>query len=107
MSRTASRRQNKRLQRIQTLKQSNGEVLRARVGQLLAMWKRELEFRAQYFFDRAGKPVPAAWDLFKRRRHEAAELGIEEEFKELCRQALAREIGTGSKKIGASKIFVQ
>jgi hypothetical protein len=103
MSRTANRRCNKRLQRIQKWKHDNGGVSDAWARELLSQWQREIEFRANHFFYGNGSVVPAVWDLFRRRRQEASEIGIEEDLRELCRQAIARYMGSGNMRVGTSK----
>lgn len=104
MNRTAKRRQNKHLQHIEILKYAGENVLREYIGQLLEQWQKQANYRARHFFYSDGEPVPAVWDLFKRKARVAVELGIEDDLKEICRQAIARQLG--STKVGTSKIFV-
>lgn len=104
MNRTANRRQNKHLRRIEMLKYEGEYALRKYIGELLEQWQKQACYRARHFFYRNGDPVPAVWDLFKRKSKIAAELGIKEELTEICRQAIAGELG--SAKVGSSKIFV-
>ena len=104
MNRTANRRQNKHLHRIEALKYAGEHVRREYIGQLLEQWQRQAENRACHFSYSNGDPVPDVWDLFKRKTRVATELGLEDDLKEICRQAIAGQLG--STRVGTSKIFV-
>jgi hypothetical protein len=106
MSRTANRRCNRRLQRIQKWKQTHGGISDAWAYEILEQWQREIEFRANHLVHKNGMSVPAVWELFRRRQQEAREIGIEEDLVELCRQAIIRYMGDGNTRLGTSKIVV-
>ena len=67
MNRATNRRQNKHLKRIEMLKYGGESARREYIGQLLEQWQKQAHYRARHFFYSNGDPVPAVWDLFKRK----------------------------------------
>ena len=105
MGKSSNRRRNRRLKYIQFLRQTNCELFKEEGGRLLEQWRRQVEFRARHFRYRDGHLVPEVWDLFRKKRCEAVELEVEEDLRELCRRAIARQIGTGKINLGLSVHF--
>jgi len=106
MSRTINRRTNKLLRRVSAWKELGPVVTHKAAGNLLAQWQREADFRAERFRDKRHTDIRQVWDLQRIKEPVATELGISEELSEICRQAVARHMGTGKTRLGASKIFV-
>ena len=92
MGRSAHRRVYKRIKRMSALKSENYVLFQEEMGLLLDQWRRQAEFRARHFFYKDGQPVPAVWELLRKKASEAAELGIQDDLIELCRQALSRQM---------------
>jgi len=92
MSRTANRRCNKRLRRIHMLK-AKGKISETWKYDLLSQWEREIEFRAHQLFCWKGDCRQGVWDLFNKKRQEAMALEVDDDLREICRQAIARHMG--------------
>ena len=103
IGREARTRANNRRQRIEAATITEGDL-----RQILECWRKEAEYRARVAFvghpDGASRIVPAVWDLYRRKLIEATALGIHEELAEICRQAIAKYIGTGTTRLGTSML---
>jgi len=86
------------------LRDVNPQAFAKKLRQLLWQWAQEVRHRAGRFTYEDGQPVPAVWDLYRRKLIEATALGIHEELAEICRQAIAKYIGTGTTRLGTSML---
>ena len=100
MGRTFNRRRNRFLKQMLELRVADPELFQHKVGMLLCQWQRQAQFRAGAFIYQDGQAVPKVWDLCCRKWQVAVELGIEDDLTEICRQAIARQIGSGQTKLG-------
>jgi hypothetical protein len=91
MGKAAHRRNNKRAARYQALSQTDPAALETEKGRLLEGWSREIRFRARRLVHSGPgrEPVRRVWELFERKREEAAKHGLEADLAALCSKAIA------------------
>jgi hypothetical protein len=117
MNRASRKRANRRKKVIQDLlarRDRDGYI--KLVSELLDQWVRQAEFRARVAFRCAqktyenGQTIPAVWDIYRKKLLEAQvleainpETKMVERLREICRQAVARQMDRRQVQLGSRK----
>jgi hypothetical protein len=102
MGRSAKRRRNKQIRKLKAKLEAypSTDHRHLLAGTLLRQWERQAAFRAEHFTYHDGQPVPPVWQLYQRKRTAAALLDADGDLQEICRQAIAKHMKPGKRKLG-------